>query len=150
MSDNRLTLIPVDPTFVPDSRAERAALETLRPLVPDAEDIVVRRSELSVFVGAGTNFESVACPMCSADIPVRWWQAAMDNAATGDFKQLAVMTPCCAAESTLNDLAYNWPQGFARWTLEVMNPARGRLTGSEFRDLSQSARLELREVWTHI
>jgi hypothetical protein len=67
------------------------------------------------FADAGENFESVTCPRCNADV-MEWWSDAMSEAYIPDdgFVNLAVRMPCCGADSTLNDLNYNLPQGFYR------------------------------------
>jgi hypothetical protein len=44
----------------------------------------------------------------------------MDAAERDHFTDLTIVTPCCGTHTTLNDLVYDWPQGFARWRVEVM------------------------------
>jgi hypothetical protein len=58
--------------------------------------------------------------------------------------------PCCGAATSLNDLVYEWPQGFARWALEIMNPGRGFLTDEEIERLARTVGHPLREIRTHI
>lgn len=46
----------------------------------------------------------------------------MDAAYASHFADLTTTTPCCGASGSLNDLHYEWPAGFARFTLEALNP----------------------------
>jgi hypothetical protein len=35
--------------------------------------------------------------------------------------RLEVLLPCCGQTSSLNDLMYDWPMGFARFEITVLN-----------------------------
>jgi hypothetical protein len=48
----------------------------------------------------------------------------MDASYRSAFEDLAVRTPCCHTDTTLNELDYDWPAGFARFVLEARNPGR--------------------------
>ena len=37
-------------------------------------------------------------------------------------------SPCCCEPVTLRSLIYDWPVGFARFTVDVWNPSRGPRT----------------------
>jgi hypothetical protein len=74
----------------------------------------------------------------------------MDHAYGTKFADLGVVTPCCGAATTLNDLNYDWPQGFARWWLQALNPRRGKLEPDELAKLASALGVRLREVWTHV
>ncbi len=39
------------------------------------------------------------------------------------FRALEIVTPCCSAATTLNDLDYDWSEAFARVRIRVVNPA---------------------------
>jgi len=67
----------------------------------------------------------------------------------GQFRDLRVTTPCCGRPTTLNDLAYSWPVGFARFTLEVLNPGLDSLPESVRRRLEDTLDCRIRLIWAH-
>ena len=56
------------------------------------------------------------------------------------------ITPCCRSDVNVNDLVYEWPQGFARWFIAARNTGRGPLTDSERQELEAIAGLPLRAI----
>ncbi|HKS16646.1 MAG TPA: hypothetical protein VJU16_04985 [Planctomycetota bacterium] len=149
MSDNFLILIPASPDFVPAEAAQAAALERFKSFVPKADD-VIRDSTTEVrFIDAGVNFEKVSCPMCRLKLAERWWQDAMNAAGKRDFADLRITLPCCGKSSTLNDLMYFWAQGFARFSLEAMNPGLRDLKTDQVRDLEKILGCPLRVILAH-
>jgi hypothetical protein len=38
------------------------------------------------------------------------------------FSNLVITTPCCGIASSLNELHYVWPAGFAQFSLELVEP----------------------------
>jgi hypothetical protein len=111
---------------------------------------VVERHDEPVFWDAGGNFERVLCPSCGTEVATDWWQQRMFAAWDTGCRSLDVTTLCCGAPTTLNDLVYEWPQGFARWVLEIKNPRRQFLTDQELDALAGTVGHPLREIWTHI
>ena len=151
MSDNYLRVLPKDPMFIPSVAQASAGLRTFTELAPQSAEIRIRYEEEVTFVDAGANFSAVRCPTCAADLEiVPWWQSEMDHAYESRFKDLRVVPPCCAQPTTLNELIYDWPQGFARWWLEALNPHRGKLHPDELATVATSVGCSLREVWTHV
>lgn len=148
MSDDYLQFIPQDPYRLPEPEAQQAAVQLLRGLLPQAESISVQISEHPQFVDAGSNFEAVRCPFCST-VVLEWWQDAMDQAYADHFSQLAVTLPCCGRATSLNDLDYSWPQGFARCILRVHNPGRSAFDSSEVMLVATALGGSLRMIWTH-
>ena len=149
MSDDFFRVIPVDPQFTPPANAQGVALQLLRSWLPSAESITSDLSEETRFVDSGANLERVECPFCGGDL-FGWWQDAMDEASARGFVALEVVVPCCHTETTLNDLRYEWPAGFARFVAEVRNPGRGEaLTEEEIRQLEQLLGCKLRQVLAH-
>ncbi len=73
----------------------------------------------------------------------------MDDAFKVRFTALAVTTPCCGANVSLNDLNYEWPAGFARFVLEAMNPGVGDLATAEIAALAEIVGSPLRRIWAH-
>jgi hypothetical protein len=73
----------------------------------------------------------------------------MDRAHRFGFTDLAVVVPCCSAATSLNDLRYHWPMGFAQWELIAFGPGRTQLTDTEVCESEQAVGHRLRQVWTH-
>lgn len=122
MSDDVLKLIPSLPTYVPDNEAINTAVARLREYFPNAERIEVVISDTPQFIDPGSNFERITCPICNTVLEDGWWQDAMDKASENEFQDLIVELPCCGQETTLNDLRYEWPAGFAQFSIEIYNP----------------------------
>jgi len=141
LSDDWLRVIPTDPTFVPQPVAAERARQLLTQLAP-ADPSGTPAIEVSVgevaFIDAGENFDSLSCPWCGAVIDIDWWQGRMGAAASSGFADLLCRTPCCDVTTSLNDLLYDWPQGFARWWLEVMNPTVLALSSSELEAIADA------------
>jgi hypothetical protein len=150
MSDNWLRLIPTEPGWVPSAAQAAAATALLRSLAPNADEIEAVSHPDVVFVDAGANFERVGCSVCGEDLSLDWWQERISVASDDAFRSLTIRTPCCDVSVSLNDLSYDWPQGFARFELEAMNPGRGKLSAEELGDLAETLGAEVREIWTHI
>lgn len=109
MSDTIIKFIPKDPYYKPP----RAVMQDLAAVSAGGTPCEVQVQETVEFTDAGENFESVRCPFCQSDLMDAWGDA-MDTAylAGEGFANLAYMTPCCRKPTTLNDLEYEWPQGF--------------------------------------
>ena len=119
MSENFIALVPTDPKAeVPDNaQALRDALA--RHL--GTEEVRVKDYGKLQFIDCGQNFDSVACPACSARIEMDQWHAWMEEDWHGEdgFHLHRHQTPCCNQDITLNDLSYDMPQGFARWMVSA-------------------------------
>ncbi|MEV5527666.1 zinc ribbon domain-containing protein [Streptomyces prunicolor] len=152
MSDNYLTLIPTDPYWQPDRAAAHQAKAALSALLPDADarrGLTARWHDTVEVVHCGTNLETIRCPHCGADSSA-WWADALQERYTEGFSTLLVTTPCCDTETSLNDLTYDWPMGFASFRIEALNPNRGRLTDQELTSVTAAAGHPLRQILTHI
>jgi len=150
MSDNYLRLIPTDPEWVPDPLAREKSRQLLEKMLPEAQEITVDVGDHVGFVDQGANFESVGCPSCGAILDVEWWQGEMDKAMESNCADLSTSPPCCGRQTSLNDLRYVWPAGFARFTLEAMNPNRGEdLDPTQLGQLEQLLGCKLRQIWAH-
>jgi hypothetical protein len=148
VSDNYLRIIPDDPEFVPSLDCERRAVRELSALVPHAE-IEAQRSDRVQFVDQGGNFERVLCPHCGAEITTTDWQAAMDQAWLGSFADLNFQTSCCRRSANLNDLVYERPAGFARFTLEVSGNGLCFLPEEKVGTISEALGCRVRQVMAH-
>jgi hypothetical protein len=153
MSDNWIRIIPTEPSFVPTLSAGYEALGLLAVFAPvalnDEGAREIRESEI-VFVDAGTNFTALSCPSCGNELDLGWWQQHMENAAQSSYIDLVIQTPCCKGATSLNDLRYDWPQGFALWQLEVMNPLIGELTNNQLNAIAQRVGHEVRAIYVHL
>ena len=150
MSDNWLQFIPVDPAFVPAEGNRVTAVKLLESWLPNAEEITGEVEDEVQLVDAGANLSSIQCPACGASIDLDWWAEATDQASEGGFADRAVRVPCCRAAVDLNDLVYDWPQGFARFSLSAMNPDTSNLEPHQEARLAEVLGTPLRRLWTHL
>jgi hypothetical protein len=148
MSDRILRLIPTDPNRVPDSGAQDQARQLLTSFLPQAAEISITAAEEVRFIDAGSNFKRVACCTSGTDLAIAWWQQAMDIAYQTRFEDLSAVVPCCRAVCSLNDLIYEWDQGFARLVLEARNPGTD-LGDDEIRAIERALDCTLRTIWAH-
>ncbi len=149
MSDNWLRFIATDPGWVPSGLATEAAVELLVKWLPDADEVRSSVRDHVEFVDQGANFEHVYCPTCRAVLAEDWWGDAMTRASQGGFEDLAVSTPCCGRATSLNELDYDWPAGFARFVVEALNPGVSDLTKPQVDELAQALGTPLRRIWAH-
>ncbi len=149
MSDNFICIIPRDPWFIPDAQGQIQAQRVFEQFAPQADKIITSVTDTPIFVDAGVNFESVACPRCRQQLDT-WWHEIMDRAAPQQFKDLTIVTPCRGAALSLNTLRYERPCGFARFTLEAQNPSIVLLSVSQMRELEHLLDCKLRQILVHI
>jgi hypothetical protein len=151
MSGSLYKLIATDPLQVPDAARREAALVQLKLFASGAHQVLAEVIEQVTFMSAMGNFERVECPQCGAELDQGWWSEAMDATyAANGFADLGVVVPCCGATLSLNDLTYHWPQGFARFTLTVVEPNFADLTEVQVRTLEDLLGSPLRKIWVHI
>ncbi len=112
MSDLVYKLIPQDP-FLELTEAQTAQLQ--QAVAEAAPDATFTETERVQFVDAGAEFHTIHCPFCNSELAPMWWHKEMERiyARAQGFYDLSVTTPCCEQKTTLNDLVYDWPQGFA-------------------------------------
>jgi hypothetical protein len=150
MSDNWITLIPEDPTFVPETAKCYRARDRFAEIARKADEIDIKVSEKVEFFDCGANFERVCCPSCGSGIPVSWRQDRMDEDYGDGFKLAAYATPCCGESYTLHELVYEWPQGFGRFALDAMNPNIGKLEDRDKQEFEEILGTKLRVIYQHI
>jgi hypothetical protein len=146
MSVNTLKLIPTSPEYVPRDTVQQRACDLLESFFPDVKETSCETTEAVRFVDQGQNWERVLCPVCGSDLDPEWWSQAMDAAHQTGFKNLLVKVPCCGAVSSLNDLRYELPAGFARFILEVRDPDRD-MDDEQLITLEQVLGCKLRKIW---
>ena len=121
MSDNLLKIIPTNPNFVPDQSNQDRAKKFLKGIFKNVNVEITTTAEIE-FVKQGSNFENVTCNYCGKEIDMDIWQHAMDIAHKNHFNNLSFETPCCHKSTSLNDLNYNSPAGFAKFQITISNP----------------------------
>jgi hypothetical protein len=147
MSDTILKIIPTSPFFVPDDSKQSAARDSLEAAFPEAE--IELSCTLNVeFVDQGANFEKVSCNLCGQQLDIDQWHEAMDAAYTTQFDNLDFMTPCCSATTSLNALRYEWPAGFSKFQLSVLNPESAP-SDEVVPNLEEILGTALRVIWAH-
>jgi hypothetical protein len=150
MSDNSITLIPEDPRFVPDAAKQRRARDRFAEIAPEADEIEIKVSETVEFFDCGANLERICCPSCRSEISAEWWQDRIEEDYGDGFKLAKYAAPCCGAKVTLHELDYEWPQGFGRFALHVMNPNIGKLDDKYERQFEKILGTKLRFIYQHI
>jgi hypothetical protein len=151
MSDSCIALIPLDPLFLPQVEAIRAAADRFAAIAPEAGRIEIRSSDHIQFFDCGANLERICCPSCGSELDTEWWQERMDEDCGDEGFQLRdYRMPCCNHESSLNDLRYDWPQGFARFGIDAMNPNIGELTDEQVREVELLLKTPLRVIYQHL
>jgi len=146
MSDHFIVLIPEDPQHIPSSAKQELARAKFAQIAPDAEGVSVKNFETVTFFDCGANLERILCPSCGSEIPFDWWQKTMDADYDGGFRLSAFATPCCNSPRTLNDLVYEWPQGFGRFALTAMNPNTGKLDVADKKSIESALGAKLRVI----
>ncbi len=114
--------------------------------LPHADEVRTREFTTVHFVDPGANFEGVFCPHCGSEV-TEWWSAAMKRAAATEFSDLSATVPCCGTSSTLNELRYEWPAGFARFVLEVRGPGVPEPPAALLDALQRTLGCQLRTIW---
>jgi hypothetical protein len=130
MTETFLIIIPADPNAETSDDIAEAACVALEAAFPDADDISYDMFDEVRFIDPGVAFDSVHCPACGKDADP-WWPTAMDKAARLEFDDLDVVTKCCKAAISLNDMKYAPAAGFARFAIVVENAGALDLTVSQ-------------------
>lgn len=155
MSDNVLSVIPTDPYWQPNHPAAgRAAAiaATLAFGIPgnvDADVDVTWHDKLTV-VDCGQNLERIGCPHCGASIDTEWWADLLETRDEDGFTTLVMEVPCCAAQTSLEALVYDWPCGFARFEIALWNPQCDWFTNEEITALADALGRPVRQIMAHI
>lgn len=76
------------------------------------------------FIDCGSNLEKICCPKCDTVISFEWWGDMMDSAYEQGFQNLEVIMSCCGETVSLNDLKYDYPCGFSKCVIEILNPEK--------------------------
>lgn len=149
MSVDYLRFIPTKPGYDPPLKGEQRVKGLLASFVPRAAEIEVERYDRIIFVDAGQNWERINCPTCGVILEDDVWREMVDQAEEKTlFTHLTVTMPCCGATSSLNDLHYGWPMGFARFVLQARDPD-GDVSQKQQSLLESLLGCSLRKIWSH-
>jgi hypothetical protein len=155
VSDLYVSLIPTDVTWQPTSAAAAEAEAYVRRLFPDPDgvqqDVTVEFHDRITVVDAGENLQQITCPRCDRDIPLDWYEDLIEEA-EGEFDSPSVTVPCCETAVALSSLRFDWPSGFARFEIAVVNPARAEyeFTLEEIGGVEAILGHPLRQVVAHL
>ncbi|MDE6761683.1 MAG: hypothetical protein K2J90_13570 [Lachnospiraceae bacterium] len=123
MADIITKIIPVKYDYIADEEQTQAAIMYIKEIVPDCQ-IEAEVFETTQFVDCGGELEVIKCPDCGEDISFGWWGEVMEKAAEKEFSDLSVKLLCCGRDSSLNDLEYYLPCGYARMEITIANLER--------------------------
>jgi|ERR1041385_6279 hypothetical protein len=152
MSDDYVYVIPSEPGLVPDEASGHSTVRYFRSIAPRAGEITVFVSDHLEFIHCGGNFGKILCPSCGASIGLESWQDWMNKDFQGRGKGFTLSRralPCCGVHSSLHDLNYEWPQGFARFNVCAQNPGIGKLSGKQRRRFEQILGCPVRVIYEH-
>ncbi len=147
MSTTILKFIPTAPVFIPTPINQDKVKAYLKSIFKNTEVKLVQTENIE-FVDPGANFETITCDLCGRNINNDVWQHAMDKAYKNHFTDLSFTTPCCDKQTTLNDLKYQWPAGFAKFVIIIYDPI-GDIKPNEFTELEKLLGTKIRKVWAH-
>jgi|GEM_PF-5163753 len=120
MSTNYVCYIPTDPFFLPGESSQAMAIQLLATTTGSK----IRREVWSQvqYVSAMGNHERVICPNCQMELTGEQWQEMMnidwDDNVSG-FRMNKHPAPCCAMPLAVNELIYEWREGFAKFCLSA-------------------------------
>ncbi len=120
MSDEIIYIIPDDENYQP----EMGVIELVNQVLNNHKlmfSCELKSSNVIRFYDCGENFEKVQCPCCKEVLSIEWWQDEMCRASESNFEDLDLILPCCNRNSSLNKLEYSFPQGFAKFSIEIIN-----------------------------
>ncbi|WP_369383226.1 hypothetical protein [Streptomyces sp. cg36] len=152
MSDTYLTVIPTDPLWQPGKEAGDRAMAALSGMLPDSDarlGLVNQWHDGVELILCGSNLEKISCPHCGAQCATGWWTDLVSERYDQGFVRLMAALPCCGVDTSLNDLVYDWPMGFARFRIEVMYPGRSWLTAEELSRLADTLGHRVRQILSH-
>ena len=142
-----LRIIPSSPSYAPNEQQQQQAKEFLEKIYPENKIESVLKDTIE-FVDQGQNFDSIICPFCGKSIETEYWQDAMEKAEETHFTNLTTTTPCCKKHTSLNDLRYVTPAGFAKFVLSINDPET-EMKQSDLMTLQKILDTPLRTIYAH-
>ncbi len=153
MSDDYVYVIPEEAGLVPDEAKRRSAVAYFRSIAPRAGEVTISVSDHLEFIHCGANFGKIRCPSCGGLMELHTWQDWMNEDFQGKGQGFVLSKrplPCCGAQSSLHDLKYEWPQGFARFNVCAENPSIGKLSQEQCRRFDQLLGCPVRIIYEHM
>jgi hypothetical protein len=135
--------------YIPAADAQESARGLLASFVPDADEVIIEVNDQIGFHSGSANYSGASCPVCGKDVQP-WFFDTLDERYHDGFNDFEVITPCCGAAISLNDLNFVWPAGFSRFALDAMNPNVYDLSLAQIEELEGIIGCKLRRIWTHI
>jgi hypothetical protein len=147
MSSSILKIISTNPSYIPDKNQMEGMKRFLSKMYKSekTEYIITETIE---FIDPGENFERVSCNLCGREINMETWQNEMDKAQVKQFTDLIFTTPCCHKKTSLNNLTYTSPAGFAKFVISISDPHTG-LSEVELKQLQDISGTILRIIRAH-
>jgi len=150
MSDHWIGIIPLDPFFVPSDDAIAQAENFMADLMPEAEEIKGEITDSVRFRDCGANLEAIRCPFCATELSSEWWSEQMSDDWDDGFDLRPVNLPCGHLVGSLNDLRYDFDQGFSRFILDAMNPNIGVLSPADVQRFEAILGCPVKVIYQHI
>jgi hypothetical protein len=150
MSDHWIGIIPRNPFFVPSDESIARTKKFMAEVAPEAEGIRSEITDAVRFRDCGVNLTTIRCPFCDAELSSEWWSERMGEDWDADFELRQVELPCGHEAGSLNDLRYDFDQGFSRFILDAMNPNIGVLTPSEISHFEEWLGCPVKVIYQHI
>lgn len=148
MSDTVVKIIPTDPYRRIDGQEIQRVMAYLQSKIK-ADKLEVVSNETPLFIDCGDSLETIQCPYCGETLDFDWWHGRMDAAYGTAFRNLSVKLPCCGRESSLNDLAYDFPCGFSCDAFHILNPW-AELREEDLKQIQELLGISVRAVYAHI
>ena len=157
MSDDYVRLIPTDPVWQPAQAPAAAATAYVVELFAgpngSVDQVEHEFHDAVTVIDSGVNTSRATCPTCGGDVPLGWVFGVVDSRhQVSNLEDLIVQVPCCGALVSLNELEYDWPMGFARFEISILNGYRPIVGLSDVVELEAVARRlghAVRQVLAH-
>lgn len=147
MSSNIIKIISTDPTFEPTKDNQIIAKKFLTNFY-NSSQISFEITKDIEFIDQGENLESVSCDLCGHKIELDNWQNEMENTHQKQFVDLTFKTKCCSKTTSLNNLIYKFPAGFAKFVISITD-TDVELNENQIRDLEKILSTKLRIILVH-
>lgn len=154
MSDNFIRLVPTDVNWQPTAQDAAATTTYVAELFAGANDsadeVAHEFYSTARLIDSGVNTSRATCPSCGEDIALDWVFGVVDER-QNDLTRLDARVPCCGIVTSLNQLDYDWPIGFGRFEITVLNGTRNRyeLDAAELDHVASLLGHPVRQVLAH-
>ena len=121
-------------------------------LAPEADNISSEITDTIQFRDCGCNLQSIRCAACDAEIAQEWWSEQMGHAFQKDigFVLKPVCLPCGHVADSLNELRYDFDQGFSRFIIFGMNLNIGLLNPIQVSRFEEILDCPVKIIYRHL